>query len=147
MAYVQFAREHPHIFSLTLKPSDNDQESDSAHVQEWRFVLEHVSRVHGEKSAPKAAVALWAFLHGITVLEAAGAFGETKPSSSFEFGLSLWLNAASGIATWRNVVVEAVGPDVSQFKISDEIYGVTNPQFCGAQAEYAIASAGMVALN
>jgi NADPH:quinone reductase-like Zn-dependent oxidoreductase len=44
-------------------------------------------------------------------------------------------------------VVEAVGPGVSQFKLGDEIYGVTNPQFCEAQAEYAIASAGMVALK
>jgi NADPH:quinone reductase-like Zn-dependent oxidoreductase len=42
-------------------------------------------------------------------------------------------------------VVEAVGPGVAQFKEGDKIYGVTNPQFCGAQAEYAIASANMVA--
>jgi NADPH:quinone reductase-like Zn-dependent oxidoreductase len=27
----------------------------------------------------------------------------------------------------------------------DEVYGVTNPQFCGAQAEYAVAQAGMIA--
>src|SRR3954465_14834395 len=38
-------------------------------------------------------------------------------------------------------VVEAVGPGVSQFKTGDEIYGVTNPQFVGANAEYALASA------
>src|SRR3954466_1517564 len=42
-------------------------------------------------------------------------------------------------------VVEAVGPGVSQFKIGDEVYGVTNPQFVGANAEYAVASAGMIA--
>jgi NADPH:quinone reductase-like Zn-dependent oxidoreductase len=41
--------------------------------------------------------------------------------------------------------VEAVGPDVSQFAVGDEVYGVTNPQFCGAQAEFAIALAGMIA--
>jgi NADPH:quinone reductase-like Zn-dependent oxidoreductase len=41
--------------------------------------------------------------------------------------------------------VEAVGPDVSQFAIGDEVYGVTNPQFCGAQAEFAVALAGMIA--
>src|SRR5499427_778749 len=44
-------------------------------------------------------------------------------------------------------VVEAVGPGVSQFKNGDEVYGVTNPQFCGANAEYAIARADMVALR
>src|SRR3954453_5666641 len=42
-------------------------------------------------------------------------------------------------------VVEAVGADVSQFKKGDEIYGVTNAQFVGANAEYAVASARMVA--
>lgn len=41
--------------------------------------------------------------------------------------------------------VEAVGPDVSQVAIGDEVYGVTNPQFCGAQAEFAVAIAGMIA--
>src|SRR3954468_20452339 len=42
-------------------------------------------------------------------------------------------------------VVEAVGPGVTQFKNGDEVYGVTNPQFVGANAEYAIASVGMIA--
>ena len=31
-------------------------------------------------------------------------------------------------------VVEEAGPSVSEFKKGDEIYGVTNPQFCGANA-------------
>jgi len=41
--------------------------------------------------------------------------------------------------------VEAVGPGVPGFRAGDEVYGVTNPQFCGAQAEYATASARMIA--
>ena len=41
--------------------------------------------------------------------------------------------------------VDAVGPDITQFHVGQEIYGVTNPQFCGAQAEFAIASAKMIA--
>src|SRR5262245_40739166 len=44
-------------------------------------------------------------------------------------------------------VVEAVGANVIQFKRGDDVYGVTNPQFVGANAEFAIASAGMVALK
>jgi NADPH:quinone reductase-like Zn-dependent oxidoreductase len=44
-------------------------------------------------------------------------------------------------------VVEAMGIEVGEFKVGDEVYGVTNPQFCGAQAEYAVASAGMIALK
>lgn len=42
-------------------------------------------------------------------------------------------------------VVEAVGAGVSQFKRGDEVYGVTNPEFVGANAEFAVASANMVA--
>jgi NADPH:quinone reductase-like Zn-dependent oxidoreductase len=75
--------------------------------------------------------------------------------------------AAAGVAPWDAVIregkskvspqppltlgsdlsgfVEEVGPDVSQFAIGDEVYGVTNPQFCGAQAEFAVALAGMIA--
>jgi NADPH:quinone reductase-like Zn-dependent oxidoreductase len=41
-------------------------------------------------------------------------------------------------------VVEKVGPGVTGFA-ADEVYGVTNPQFCGAQAEFAVAASGMVA--
>jgi NADPH:quinone reductase-like Zn-dependent oxidoreductase len=42
-------------------------------------------------------------------------------------------------------VIEAVGPGVSGFDSGDEVYGVTNPQFCGAYAEYALAQSSMVA--
>src|SRR6478672_9620996 len=44
-------------------------------------------------------------------------------------------------------VVEAVGPGVRHFKDGDEVYGVTNPQFVGANAEFAVASANMVAVK
>ncbi len=42
-------------------------------------------------------------------------------------------------------VVEKVGSGVAGFAPGDEVYGVTNPQFCGAQAEFAAATSGMVA--
>jgi len=42
-------------------------------------------------------------------------------------------------------VVGKVGPGVTGFAPADEVYGVTNPQFCGAQAEFAVATSGMVA--
>jgi NADPH:quinone reductase-like Zn-dependent oxidoreductase len=38
----------------------------------------------------------------------------------------------------------AVGPGVSDLRAGDQVYGVTNPQFVGAYAEYALASATMV---
>src|SRR6185369_4770389 len=44
-------------------------------------------------------------------------------------------------------VVEAVGPGVTEFKNGDEVYGVTNPQFCGANAEYSLAFVNMIGLK
>src|SRR5436305_1263008 len=37
--------------------------------------------------------------------------------------------------------VAAVGPEVSAVRVGDQVYGVTNAQFTGAYAEYALASA------
>ena len=42
-------------------------------------------------------------------------------------------------------VVEAVGSAGGPFQPGDEIYGVTNPQFVGAYAEFALASVNMIA--
>ena len=42
-------------------------------------------------------------------------------------------------------IVDAIGSNVAGFRIGDEIYGVTNEQFTGGYAEYAVASAGMIA--
>lgn len=42
-------------------------------------------------------------------------------------------------------IVDSVGAGVTQFKPGDEVFGVTNKQFVGAYAEYAAASAEMVA--
>jgi NADPH:quinone reductase-like Zn-dependent oxidoreductase len=41
--------------------------------------------------------------------------------------------------------IQAVGPDVADRRIGDQVYGVTNPRFIGAYAEYALASAAMIA--
>ncbi len=41
-------------------------------------------------------------------------------------------------------VVEAVGPGTSAFQPGEEVFGVTNPLFIGAYAEYAVADAGMI---
>src|SRR5262245_17617151 len=41
--------------------------------------------------------------------------------------------------------IEAVEPGISALQVADDIYGVTNPDFCGAYTEHAIASAAMVA--
>jgi NADPH:quinone reductase-like Zn-dependent oxidoreductase len=44
-------------------------------------------------------------------------------------------------------IVEAIGAEVSGFKLGDEVYGATNEQFSGAYAEYALPLARMMALK
>jgi NADPH:quinone reductase-like Zn-dependent oxidoreductase len=41
--------------------------------------------------------------------------------------------------------VAALGSGVSELAVGDQVFGVTNPRFVGAYAEYAVASAGMLA--
>src|SRR5262245_37656689 len=40
--------------------------------------------------------------------------------------------------------IVAVGAGVRDLRVGDEVYGVTNPRFVGAYAEYALASAAMI---
>jgi NADPH:quinone reductase-like Zn-dependent oxidoreductase len=54
---------------------------------------------------------------------------------------SLPLTLGSDIAG----TVEGLGESVAGFQIGEEVYGVTNDQFTGACAEYALASAGKMA--
>ena len=91
---MQFSREQPELFSLMFKPSDAHGEEPPAHLQSWEFVVGQVARLYSETHAPEAALTLWGFLHGMTVLQQAGIFGELKPASSFEFGLQMWIEAA-----------------------------------------------------
>ncbi|HVQ54964.1 MAG TPA: NADP-dependent oxidoreductase, partial [Thermoanaerobaculia bacterium] len=42
-------------------------------------------------------------------------------------------------------VVESVGAGVAAFRPGEEVFGVTNARFTGANAEYAVAEAGMLA--
>jgi NADPH:quinone reductase-like Zn-dependent oxidoreductase len=42
-------------------------------------------------------------------------------------------------------IVEAVGPGDSPFEVGDEVFGVTNAEFTGAYAEFAVAANHMVA--
>lgn len=41
--------------------------------------------------------------------------------------------------------IAAVAPGITQFQAGDKVYGVTNPEFVGAHAEFALARASMIA--
>lgn len=75
--------------------------------------------------------------------------------------------AAAGVAPWDAIIrtgmskvsppppltlgsdlagtIQRVGVGVTELRTGDVVYGVTNPQFVGAHAEYAVCNAGMIA--
>jgi hypothetical protein len=67
----------------------------TSHLSLWAFTVEQVQRIAGSDRAPRASVALWAFLHGAATLEAGQVLGEIKPASGLEFGFEAWLMAVS----------------------------------------------------
>ena len=91
-AYLRFARENRHLYEVMM--SLHAPQHDAACGQSlWLFTTGQVRRVAGEDRAEKAAVALWALLHGVAVLEAKQVFGGNKPANGLDFGLDAWLLA------------------------------------------------------
>jgi AcrR family transcriptional regulator len=92
-AYIQFARDHRHLYEVMMSFHTPDHDAWSRQSL-WLFTVEQVQRLTGEARAREASVALWALLHGAVTLEAAQVLGEDKPHSGLEFGLEAWLLAA-----------------------------------------------------
>ncbi len=92
-AYLHFSRTNRALYEIFMACRAKSMEDHQAHEQLWTFVVSRVAQLCGAAEAPKAAVALWAFLHGYASLEAADALSDAKPASSFEFGLKAWVSA------------------------------------------------------
>lgn len=91
--YLRFAREHPHLYETMMLPGCHDEQAGAHHAL-WDFVVGEVARLTGEATAPRAAVALWALLHGTASLERSGVFGAKKPADGYQHGLETWISAA-----------------------------------------------------
>jgi AcrR family transcriptional regulator len=81
-AYIGFARDNPHLYEAMMSLHAREHDATS-HQSLWAFTVEQVQRIAGLDRAPRASVALWAFL------------GEIKPASGLEFGFEAWLMAVS----------------------------------------------------
>jgi AcrR family transcriptional regulator len=93
-AYIKFARNHRHLYEAMMSFHAPEHDATS-HESLWAFTVEQVQRIAGSNRAPQASVALWAFLHGAVMLQAAQVLGKLKPASGLEFGFEAWLMAAS----------------------------------------------------
>lgn len=87
-AYLAYAREHPHLYALLLRPRPPAAAEPGPGKDLWNGVLARVGAVTGEPDATAATVAFWAYLHGFAVLERSGQFGLSGPRGGFERGLS-----------------------------------------------------------
>lgn len=93
-AYIKFARDNRSLYEAMIGFHAAEHDA-SLHESLWAFTVEQVQRIAGSDRAPQASVALWAFLHGAVLLDAAQVLGELKPASGLAFGLEAWLMAAS----------------------------------------------------
>ena len=93
-AYLRFAHEQPRVFALYLKPSGATSTTPQC-TRNTEFFLHQVTRVYGEQRAWEASHTLWAFLHGLAVLREAGVLTAAQSSTSFKFGLRMWIDGAS----------------------------------------------------
>ena len=91
--YLRFAQEHPRVFALYLRTSGSADGNPQC-MNNLQFFLQIVGRVYGEARALDASHALWALLHGITVLREAGVLGKAHAYSALRFGLVTWIEAA-----------------------------------------------------
>ena len=92
-AYLRFAFERPRVFTLYLKASGDPSNTPQC-SRNTDFFLSQVVRVYGEKRACEASHALWAYLHGLAVLRAAGVLQADQESASLRFGLQMWIGNA-----------------------------------------------------
>ncbi|MFK7601783.1 TetR/AcrR family transcriptional regulator [Deinococcus sp. SM5_A1] len=104
-AYLDYARQHPHLYALLLLKLDQlpqGQRMDTAGKQLWNTLLDVVGRLSGNPDDTAHAVALWTFLHGFTELERSGMFGASGPRGGLEVGLTALLGAMEAAHPARN---------------------------------------------
>lgn len=95
-AYVQFAREQPGVYELTLRaPEPNDQEIEVASNQILYLISKHLTEYNlSDEDKVHAIRALRSILHGFSTLEQKGAFGlPINTEKSFELMVQGFIGA------------------------------------------------------
>ncbi len=94
-AYISFAEANPQLFALMFGPCATDSANLHVNLASADPVIALASEMAGPERGPWLAEALWAMVHGYTVLRLAGQF-HSNPNhrAGFEFGLDLLVEAA-----------------------------------------------------
>lgn len=90
-SYLNYARAHPHLYALLVRPRAPYVAELGPGKDLWEEVLSIVGGVTGNPDDTAGAVAFWAYLHGFALLEQSGQFGESGPRGGFERGLGALL--------------------------------------------------------
>ena len=98
-AYLAFAQVHPAWYPLLMKVHEQTPGLLQAEHEMWSFVVGLVENTVGEEIAASAAVALWAFLHGIIQLESASILGEQKPLRGLDVCLEVFLSGLTSLSS------------------------------------------------
>ena len=93
-ALLRFARNEPHVFSLSQKHDGPRYGASSVASELWSFVLAKVSDVYPHDKAPNAAIAFWALLVGLASFASAGSLSQAELMRCLDLGVSGWLMAA-----------------------------------------------------
>ncbi|CAM3846007.1 TetR/AcrR family transcriptional regulator [Deinococcus frigens] len=104
-AYLDYARQHPHLYALLLLKLDQLPQGERmghAGKQLWNTLLDVVGALSGNPDDTARAVALWTFLHGFVELERSGLFGASGPRGGLEVGLTALLDAMAAAHPGRN---------------------------------------------
>ncbi len=91
-SYLAYARAHPHLYSLVLRPREPYVAEPGPGKDLWNEVLSIVGGVTGHPDDTGVAVAFLAYLHGFALLERGGQFGVSGPRGGFERGLRALLS-------------------------------------------------------
>jgi AcrR family transcriptional regulator len=87
-AYLDFARSHQELYSLM---THNLAPPVGASKAVWNLILDLISQITKTPDNTASTVALWSFLHGYSVLEKSGMFGQSGPQGGLEVGLKALL--------------------------------------------------------
>jgi AcrR family transcriptional regulator len=101
-SYLRFAKTHRRLYAVMMTGIKETPGLRQARQELWALVVSRAERLVGPELASRAAIALWALLHGFAQLE--DSLSEGKPKDGFEIGLEGLLLGLAGLSSQAKVV-------------------------------------------
>jgi len=95
-SYRRFARGHRHLYAVMMMDLRETPGLQQAREELWILVVSRAEKLVGPVLAARAAIALWALVHGFVQLEES--LGSGKPKNGFDIGLEGLLAGLSDLS-------------------------------------------------